>query len=150
MKKVSLIVFAGIMALSTSLTSYKKGCTDPAAANYDQNVKKDDKSCAYPEATLTISNPTESQMFNLGDTIKINGTAAHYQELQGWSLYILNKTSGDTVLTSSDYTVGKNLTITSSWVNNVIAHSDMELGVTVTVNKNGKVITQLVNFHCMP
>ncbi|MEO9257021.1 MAG: hypothetical protein ABI207_01490 [Crocinitomicaceae bacterium] len=149
MKKVSLFLAVGIMAISTSLTSCKKGCTDPAAANFNKDVKKDDKSCAYPEATLTISNPTESQMYNLGDTIKINGTAAHYQELQGWSLYILNKTSEDTVLKNSNYTVGKNLTITSSWVNNVIAHSDMELGVTVTVNKN-TVKKQIVNFHCMP
>ena len=150
MKKVSLLVAVGIIALSTSLTSCKKGCTDPAAANYDKDVKKDDKSCVYPETTLTVSNPTEAQMFNLGDTVKINGTAEHYEELHGWSLYVLNKATGDTVLTDSEQTHGTSLTIQSSWVNNVTVHSDMQLVVNVTVDHNGTTKSQVVNFHCMP
>lgn len=150
MKKVSLLVALGIMAISTCLTSCKRGCTDPAAANYEKGAKKDDNSCVYPETTLSISNPTEAQIFNLGDTVKINGTAEHYEELHGWSLYIYNKTSSDTVFTSSDHTHGTNLTITSSWINNLTAHSDMELGVIVTVDHDGNVKKQVANFHCMP
>lgn len=147
MKRIKLIV--GITILSLTIASCKKeGCMDPVATNYSEKAKKDDGSCVYPEAQLSISEPTTNKVYHLGDVVHIQGSASHYEQLHGWSLYILNKTTGDTVYTAEDHAHATTIEIHSSWVNNVSVDSDMELSVTVIVDHDGAVITDKVNFHC--
>lgn len=151
MKKVSLFLFAvGAIAITSGLTSCKKGCTDPMATNYDQDVTKDDGSCVYPEATLTITNPTAGDVYYAGDTVRVVGVGEHYAKLHGYDLYILNKTTGDTVLTDEQHVHSTKIDIAATWICNVTAHADMELGVTIEVDHDGTVVTKTVNFMCMP
>ena len=45
-------VFALLMCLVISISCRKKGCTDPAATNYNSEAKKDDGSCTYASADV--------------------------------------------------------------------------------------------------
>ncbi len=47
MTNISKIGLAALVAVSVSMTSCKKGCTDVTAENFDSNAKKDDRSCTY-------------------------------------------------------------------------------------------------------
>ena len=46
MKTLKIVLVAGILALGTACK--KEGCTDPAATNFNEEAKKDDGSCTYP------------------------------------------------------------------------------------------------------
>lgn len=152
MKKISfLFAVAAATTMAVSFSSCKKGCTDPEAVNYDEDVKKDDQSCTYPAVELTITSPVSSDVYHNGDTINITGTASYYQEMHGYELYILNKTTGDTVHHAHAHEHGASLTITSSWVvSNITAHSDMELNVDLILDHEGNTQSEKVAFMCMP
>jgi hypothetical protein len=151
MKKNTLIIALGAIVLLTSTTACKKGCTDPAAANFDKNAKKDDKSCSYPDAEITISSPSAGASMMNGDTMLIEATAHRYMPMHGWNLFILNKTSGDTLYKEGLSEDGKDLHISTSWiVSGITAHSDMELNLSVQLSSAGQKQDTSVNFMCMP
>ncbi|MCH2231569.1 MAG: hypothetical protein MK105_14620 [Crocinitomicaceae bacterium] len=72
----------GVMVLAASLTvgtisCKKKGCTDPAALNYDSNAEKDDGSCEAAPAPVT--NIVKSGSINANET----WVSTQVYELQG-------------------------------------------------------------------
>ena len=62
--KTLLNATAALLIFGTLLTSCtkNKGCTDPAATNFDVEATKDDGSCLYAE--VTTENTTASITFN--------------------------------------------------------------------------------------
>ncbi len=53
--KLASILLLAVFAIGGTTSCKKKGCTDPAALNYDEEAKIDDESCEYPQAeTLTL------------------------------------------------------------------------------------------------
>lgn len=51
--KASLMIMLALFIAGGMTSCKKKGCTDPAANNYDANAKKDDGSCTYDPGTST-------------------------------------------------------------------------------------------------
>ncbi len=51
MKKILFVLFIGLMFVGCK----KKGCTDPAATNYDPQAKKDDGSCLFADTSNNSS-----------------------------------------------------------------------------------------------
>jgi hypothetical protein len=63
MKTVKLSVFMMLLSTVAFTSCKKKGCTDEAAVNYDDQAKKDDGSCNFkPVITIVGANPATVQV----------------------------------------------------------------------------------------
>jgi len=111
---------------------------------------KDDEHEHGNTAVIAFSSPVAHSTYSQGDTVHITGTAIGEEELHGYALFILNKTSGDTVFTAEAHAHGDTVMIHHEWVVNVSAMSDMELSITVTLDHDNNTQTEKVEFHCMP
>lgn len=139
----------GLITL-TAVSCGKEGCKDPTATNYDPDAKKDDGSCIYPEAELIISSPEPGAMYGLGEDVMISAQATYTESMHGWELFLVNTTTGDTVHTAEAHDHGTVLNISSTWVNDVGDHSDMELTVITELEHSGSILVKHVQFHCHP
>lgn len=130
----------------------KEGCKDPSAVNFDPSAKKDDGSCQYPQAMLSIGSPQEGQTFSLGDTVQILGTATHNASMHGWELFLVNTSTEpvDTVMTINEHDHGTTLNVSEKWINDVSMHSDMALTIQIDVDHSGTMLVEQVHFHCHP
>jgi len=98
------------------------------------------------QATITISAPTAHTTFSQGNTVHMEGMAVGEQELHGYELYILNKTSGDTVFSFHEHQHGDTLHFHEHWVVNAVG--DMEFGIIVTLDHENNLQKETVEFHC--
>ncbi len=78
-------IIIAITGLAISVSSCRKGCTDPAAENYDARAKKSDNSCEYVEpadttssVNLVITHLSGSQTFAM-NTDYVDGFGNDYQ-----------------------------------------------------------------------
>lgn len=147
MKKLILSVLVIGLGL---ISCQKEGCMDPEAINYSDEANKDDGSCTYQEATLSIITPEEGQVFHTDDVVEIKAIASNKEALHGWSLYLYNKTTADTIYQKDDHVHNVELSIEDAWTNNVEEEADIELGVTVTVDHDGTVLFKKVVFKNLP
>jgi hypothetical protein len=79
MKRILLFGAAAVMIAAAGCK--KKGCTDPAATNYDEKAKKDDGSCILPDPTdatveltgnLTTQTLTKDKKYLLKGQVFVN------------------------------------------------------------------------------
>lgn len=59
---IALIIFGALLISTTGCK--RKGCTDPAALNYDSKAKKDDGSCVYDTPEIPDKGCTDSTAIN--------------------------------------------------------------------------------------
>ncbi len=102
-------------------------------------------------AVITITSPAENDTISVGDTLSIEGTAIGEEELHGYDLYILKKTSGDTVFTADDHAHNDTVDIHHHWEGvDTTATGALELNIIFTVDHDNNTQTEKVNFHCVP
>jgi hypothetical protein len=102
-------------------------------------------------ATINITSLAAGATIEQGDTVHIAGTITTDGELHGYEIYLRNKTAGTDVFTVDEHVHGTTLTFDEHWVNNVTAHSEMELEVVAVLSHEGDVtVSKKVNFHCHP
>ncbi|MFT7157031.1 MAG: hypothetical protein ACI8Q1_002046 [Parvicella sp.] len=76
-RTISKLGLATMAVATLSMTSCKKGCTDPDAINYDESAKKDNESCEYE--VIVTGNEVVSGTINTNTT----WTSDKVYELQG-------------------------------------------------------------------
>lgn len=144
-------IILSILVLGLGLISCnKEGCMDPGALNYNDKANKDDGACVYQEATLTILNPEEGQLSHKDDVVNIKAIATNNEVLHGWSLYLYNKTTLDTLFQENDHAHNVELSIEVPWANTLEGEADIELGVRVTVDHDGAELFKKVTFKSLP
>jgi hypothetical protein len=89
----SVILIAGM-----TVTSCKKGCTDPTAINYDEKAKKDDNSCVYEPTVVEYAVPTTYSFTDASgnSTVSYSGQTERLDQLD--EMVVLMKTGNSTVL----------------------------------------------------
>jgi len=158
MLKFTMLLF---MAALTMLACKKKeGCTDPAAPNYDAEAKKSCKDCCddhihgtpvQDTASINLTSPTAGATYGNADTVYITASITRSKEMHGYE-YTLKKVSDQSVVTSgSNQSHSKSYSINSYWVNNLTAHTEMELILTVFLDHDHST-DQIVKrtIHCNP
>lgn len=116
------VVFLFTLALVFSTSSCKKGCTDPAALNYDENASKEDNSCSYADVVegpwLIVKlkfDSTQARLDNFGQPATIpagnsaqspvfHGMSTHYIELAPTMLTQLG--DGEIIYQGAETTAG--------------------------------------------
>lgn len=61
------IIILAIAGIALSVSSCRKGCTDPLAENYEARAKKEDNSCTYPDPLPTTSNVILQMNYMVGN-----------------------------------------------------------------------------------
>ncbi len=162
LKITFLLAIAGLTMISCKK---KEGCTDPAAENYDAEAKKPcDNCCEYhvhddghthtptkDTATINLTSPSVSAMYNNADTVFINATVTRATDMHGYD-YTLKKVSDQSLVHSgASASHAKNYTVSDFWVNNVASHTDMEFTLTIYLthdHNENQVIKRTI--HCHP
>lgn len=98
---------------------------------------------------VTVTSPTEGQMFHNGNSLNVNVTFTDPTELHNYSILVVNTTASDTVFNVSGHKHSTSYTVDSTITLNVSAHSDFELHANVS-NHAGETAHKHVNFHVHP
>jgi len=82
--KLASMILLAVFAIGGTTSCKKKGCTDPAALNYDEEAKKDDESCEYPQSeTLTLTSASDG-------LASLSGFANGTYKMEALNTYILD------------------------------------------------------------
>ncbi|HYG16632.1 MAG TPA: hypothetical protein VEC12_12825 [Bacteroidia bacterium] len=104
-----------------------------------------------PGVTLNIEKPTTSDMFGKDDTVFIKAHASWVNQFHGYELKLRNLSDGSKeVFKVEGHIHDKEVDIDTFWVNNVAAHSQMELEINMIKDHDGNKETKKVAFHCHP
>ena len=95
MKKILLFSFLGLLAVTSCK---KKGCTDPAANNYNADAGKDDGSCTYDPVGPTYNVPTTYEFTdaNGNNTVSYGGQTARLDMLGEMTSYLKTANGSNT------------------------------------------------------
>ncbi len=79
-----------LASISISFGSCRKGCTDPAATNYDEKAKKENNSCEYiiDSGGLEVPNTYSFVDQNGNSTVSFSGQAQRLDMLSEIVLYM--------------------------------------------------------------
>jgi hypothetical protein len=101
-------------------------------------------------ATISIASPTLSDTLALGDTLKLSGTVTGTGEMHGYSVMMMNLTTGAMVY-SSTYDIHADLyTVSDFWVNSVADTSVVGATIDVIKDHEGNHEMMTVNVVCLP
>ncbi len=100
--------------------------------------------------SFAIDNPVAFNTYGLADTVHIDMMLSADIEFHGFSASIYNVTADSTVWSIDEHDHGMMFHVHDYWVNDVTAHSDMELRVTGFVDHDGVTEEETVMFHCHP
>lgn len=94
-RRITAIAILGVAALQMSC---RKGCTDPAATNYDERAKKTDNSCEYPAEELEVPSTYNFVDADGNSTVSFSGQQIRLEMLSEIVTYMKTaNTSGTTV-----------------------------------------------------
>ena len=91
----TLVISSLLLTTALTVTSCKKGCTDPTAINYDEKAKKDNNTCQYDEG-YTIPTTYSFMDASGNSTVSYSGQTERLDQLS--EMVVLMKTGTSTVL----------------------------------------------------
>ncbi|MDG1334301.1 MAG: DUF4856 domain-containing protein [Crocinitomicaceae bacterium] len=91
----TLIISSLLLVTVVTISSCKKGCTDPTAINYDEKAKKDDNTCQFEES-YTVPTTYSFMDASGNSTVSYSGQTERLDQLS--EMVVLMKTGTSTVL----------------------------------------------------
>jgi len=91
----TIIISSLVLITGLTISSCKKGCTDPTALNYDEKAKKDNNSCVYDEG-YTIPTTYAFTDASGNSTVSYSGQTERLDQLS--EMVVLMKTGTSTTL----------------------------------------------------
>lgn len=110
-----------------------------------EEPKQEDK-----KATITIEKPFVEQVYNLGDTVFISGTASFDADLHGYNVMLLNTKTNMNVLSQGYHVHGKVLNFNEKWVNTVTDTTELNVIIQVAVDHDGTLQSVERKIVCLP
>lgn len=114
------------------------------------DVVEPSENAPAPRAVITVSSPSEGDMFMLGDTVHIHGDIEYTPGLHGYAIELTNISADSVVFSMDEHAHDPMLHFDEMWVNNVTDHSDMRLVVSAAIDHDGTLVHDTVHFHCHP
>jgi len=113
--------------------------------------KKEEKN-ETPKADpiFAIQNPTVGQVYNYGDTIRINGTISATYDMHGYNVKLFNVQTQQLLLNQGYHTHGANFTVSEAWKNTVADTAVLKLSFIAAIDHDGGIVTKEVNITCYP
>jgi hypothetical protein len=100
-----------------------------------------------PTATITLSNPLPDQISHKGDTMHITGAIVGTATLHGYTAFILNTKTTDTLLKWDSDDHSKTIQINKDWIDTLEADADLTLYLSSTLNHDGLKAEKQITFH---
>jgi hypothetical protein len=101
-------------------------------------------------ANITFIEPTAGDTLQFGEELHIEGTIQGDGELHGYSLNLINLTTGQTLLSKSTHDHGKTFSFHEHWSNNVTDSSNVKIIVVVDLDHDGEKTSKEINVVCLP
>ena len=76
----TLVISSLLLTTALTISSCKKGCTDPTAINYDEKAKKDNNTCQYDEG-YTIPTTYSFMDVSGNSTVSYSGQTERLDQL---------------------------------------------------------------------
>jgi hypothetical protein len=102
------------------------------------------------KADITLIEPMEGDTLLFGEELHAEGTIIGDGELHGYSLNIINQTSGLTLLSRSSSDHAETYSFHEHWVNSVTDTSNVKIILEVELNHDGVKTSKEINVVCFP
>lgn len=108
--------------------------------------KKDADSAnpVLPTVTFQVNQPIDNQIYNVGDTIKINATITSSADLHGWGLAITRKGDDSLCYSWVNHYHTSSYSIDQRWVNTLNQDTTLMLSVDAAINHSGDVVSKKI------
>jgi hypothetical protein len=101
-------------------------------------------------AIITFIEPTEGDILQFGEELHIEGTIQGDGELHGYSLSLINSTTGQTLLSNSTHDHAETFSFHEHWSNNLTDTSNVKIIVVADLDHDGGKTSKEINVVCLP
>ena len=101
-------------------------------------------------ADITLIEPMEGDTLLFGEELHAEGTIVGDGELHGYSLNMINQTTGETLLSKATSDHAETYSFHEHWVNSVTDTSNVKIIVEVELNHDGDKTSKEINVVCLP
>lgn len=114
--------------------------------------KEDVQTTEEKSVDITVTNPSEGQMFMNGLEVSLEGTIESNFEMHGYAITFYNESNNDSILFETDsHSHGTMFNLHAHWTNNVTDHSNVRIEIIADDSHSGEEVYQkTVNIHCHP
>lgn len=116
------------------------------------SCKKDKKEDETPKEApvFTMTSPTENQVYQFGDTVKIKGTISAAYDMHGYNVKLLNVASNMNVLNQGYHEHGSTFVVNEAWKNTVTDTTQMKITIDAAIDHDGNLATKELMITCYP
>jgi hypothetical protein len=101
-------------------------------------------------ANITFIEPTAGDTLQFGEELHIEGTIQGDGELHGYSLSLINSTTGQTLLSNSTHDHAETFSFHEHWSNNLTDTSNVKIIVVADLDHDGGKTSKEINVVCLP
>lgn len=128
--------------------NYKQLTIALLAITFASCQKKDNEETT--NVNITISAPTDGQVFKSGDTVQVSANGTANGELHGYETKITDTATGAVLYDDAQHTHTDKFTVSSKWAGTVTTARVMKVSVTAVVDHNGTEAKKEVYFKMEP